>query len=175
MDGFVTTSDLDAYLSGDKDAALAAATAAMRSYCRWHVAPEVTEVLTVDVESDVILLPSLHVTEVSSVTVDGDVLDADRYEWSTAGVVKARGRCFPRGFRKAQVKLTHGYAEAPEVAAIVMAAAARSAENPSGISRTQVGQISETYSQAGRDPAVGGVFNALELAVLDRYRLPSRP
>ena len=43
MAELVQSSELDAYLSGDSDTALAAAEAAVRSYCGWHVAPSKAE------------------------------------------------------------------------------------------------------------------------------------
>lgn len=173
VDPIVTTGDLDAYLAGDKQQSLDAATAAVRVYCGWHVTPVVTETVTLDVEGCTALLPSLHVLDLEAVKVDGeDVPRGNGYEWSQAGILRVHTR---RGFRKLEVTMTHGYEDAPDVAGVILAAAARSVLNPSGVSRSQVGQISETYSQAGRDPAVGAVLNSQEKAILDRYKLPSRP
>lgn len=181
VDPIVTTGDLDAYLGGDKQQSLDAATAAVRVYCGWHVTPVVTETVTLDVEGCTALLPSLHVLDLEAVKVDGeDVPRGNGYEWSQAGILRVHARRgfrvhARRGFRKLEATMTHGYEDAPDVAGVILAAAARSVLNPSGVSRSQVGQISETYSQAGRDPAVGAVLNSQEKAILDRYKLPSRP
>ena len=54
----------------DPDAVLAAAEA-VRSYCGWHIAPAVEETVTLDGSGGRhLLLPSLHVTEVSEIVAD---------------------------------------------------------------------------------------------------------
>ena len=173
----VTTTDLDAYLSGDRQAALDAATAAVRAYCGWHVTPEVTETVTVDVEGCTVLLPSLYVTDVTEVRAEGEVVDAAGYEWSAAGILRVHAK---RGFRTLEVTMTHGYAEAPDVAEVVLRAAARStAVNGSDgaafpLKSVQVGQVSEGYA-VPTSWAGGSALTDEDRAVLDRYKLPPRP
>lgn len=168
----VNTTELGAYLAGSPQSAIDAATGAVRAYCGWHVTPEVTESVTLDVASGLVLLPSLHVTAVSSVVADGDTLDPDRYEWSAAGILRASLR---RGFRKVEVTMTHGYVDAPEIAGVILAMAARSVVSPDGVMRAQVGQISETYSQTANNQAGGIALLLSEMSILDRYKLPPRP
>lgn len=173
IEPIVTTGQLDAYLTGDPQSALDAATAAVRAYCGWHVAPPATETVAVDADGYTVLLPSLRITAVSSVTVDGAPLGADAFEWSAAGILRLTASA--RGFRKVEVAMTHGFDTAPDVAAVIFAVAARAIASPSGVVRAQVGQVSETYTQTGANQAGGVALLDAEMATLDRYKLPPRP
>lgn len=169
----VHPSEFDAYLSGDPHAALVAAEAAVRSYCGWHVAPSKAETVTVWGDgAAVLLVPSLHVTEVAEVRVDGKVVDG--YTWRVHGAL--HGRCL-RG--RVEVDMTHGFpADSPAgevLRSTILAVAARAIASPSGVVRAQVGQISETYSQTGFNQAGGVALLDGEMATLDRYKLPPRP
>jgi hypothetical protein len=90
--------------------------AAVRSWCGWHIAPSATE--TVKVESEggrVILLPSLHVTDVTAVRDESGSVIAT-YKWRENGIV--------RGYWRAEelyaFDITHGYDEMPpEIQAII--------------------------------------------------------
>ena len=73
-----------------------AAQAAIRKYCGWHVAPSVTRTVRLDGHGgDSLLLPSKHVTALSSLKLDGveHVQDA---RFSEAGsLVLVNGATFP--------------------------------------------------------------------------------
>jgi hypothetical protein len=163
------------------------AVAAVRSYCGWHIAPSRTETLTLDGPGgNVLCLPSLHVTDVLSVTEDENLLDpALDYNWSEAGVLRrswATGywsgysgswwSCAMRGIR---VELTHGYDEWPvELAGIIQAVADRISDNPTGLEQQTVGPFTEKYATSGTGGA-GTAFAGADEAVLTRYKLPPRP
>ena len=169
----VTTTELDAYLSGDSDSALAMAEAAVRAYCRWHVAPVKSETVTVwGVGDGAILLPTLRVVSVESVTVDGEPVTD--FEWREHGTLHGAGW---RG--RVEVSFTHGFDQTGPAFEVVrgqiLAVAARAKASPDGVVRAQVGQVSETYSQTGSNQAGGVSLLAVEKAALDAYRLPARP
>lgn len=169
----VTTTELDAYLSGDSDSALTKAEAAVRAYCRWHVAPVKPDTVTLwGVGDGVLLLPSLHVVSVESVTVDGEPVTD--FEWREHGTLHGAGW---RG--RVEVSFTHGYdAESPAfevVRGTILAVAARAKVSPSGVVRAQVGQVSETYTQTGFNQAGGVSLIDVEKVTLDAYRLHARP
>lgn len=168
----VTTTDLDSYQSGAPQTVIDQATALVRAYCGWHVSPVVTETITVGSDGGrVLMLPSLHVTDITSVTVDG-VAQTD-YSWSEAGYVT--GCYWPTGPRSVAVSLTHGFADAPDVASIILAVASRAQASPDGVVRVQAGQVSRTFSQTAFNVAGGVSLVAHEKAVLDLYRIPGRP
>jgi len=145
-----------------------AACAAVRAYCGWHIAPSVTQTLTLDgSDTDVMLLPTLHVTDLSSITNDGTAVTEP--EWSTFGIV--RGTCWTDKFRGVVVSFTHGYDECPpEIIGVLHEAADRGLE---GSAASQVGQV----RMGGVDGVAGAVAFVMDKRsdVLDRYKLPPRP
>lgn len=155
----------------------------VRSYCRWHIAPSRSGVVyTTTQPTTSIILPSLHVTAITSVVdSDGNAYAATDYTFTEAGIL-IRGffddfqwcrEWWPRG---TVVTFTHGYdVPPPEVTAVVQAIAQRAVDNPG--SRTQLtdGPFSESYSLTGTGEAVSLSLLAGDRAALDPYRIPSRP
>lgn len=104
---------------------LEAAEAAVRGYCGWHVAPVITESLTLDGNgTNRIFLPSLMVREVFDVTIDGKLMDLNELEWSADGMLKLKSGRFPDKYRIVTVTFEHGH-EPAEVAHIVQQIADR--------------------------------------------------
>jgi hypothetical protein len=155
----LTPTELDEFRNGDPVRLIGAATAEVRSYCGWHIAPEVTETVKVDGSGVALLLPTLHLTDVTSITRDGvDVPLAD-VRWKPNGIVT--GYTFSGEY---DVTFTHGYDSTPEDVARVVAALA--SEGMDGLRRLKSwtkGPFSESYDEDSAQ------------SVLDRYRLPSRP
>ena len=172
----VTSTDLEAFQGGDVDALLDQANAVVRGYCGWHVAPVVTQTVTlVGSRNPLLALPSLNVTAVSSVTVDGVAVDVDAYTWSAIGVLR-RVDCWWNGFASTtggqsavEVTFTHGYDSVPDLARVILALANRMQDNPKSATRVQAGPFAEQYGAAGSG------FTLDELAVLRRYRIPVAP
>ena len=166
--------------------AQARALAAVQAYCGWHIAPSTDDELTLDGPgSSTLVLPSLHVTAISSVTELGTVVDPTGYAWSATGVVRRTGEGgdglwgytwtharWTGALRGLVVAFTHGYDELPlEVQAVVDRVASRAVES-SGL-LTQVGQV--TYATGEDGLPATGTLTAADRAVLDLYRLPKRP
>ncbi|MBV7412296.1 hypothetical protein KRX56_06085 [Dermabacteraceae bacterium TAE3-ERU27] len=146
-----------------------AAAAAIRAYCGWHVAPVLTETLTLDGNgTDTILLPSRQVCDIHTVTVNGQALSADCYEWSAAGMLRRIGGVWPERFRCLEVTLRHGFEDAVEVAGIVEAYAARVRMDTSGaVSSQRAGTQYVSFGSGG-----GGLgLMAKEREILAPYRL----
>ena len=167
----------------DDAARLLQAEGIVRGYCSWHIAPSRADSVTVRGNgSAVITLRSLHVTDVTSVTCDGTLLDSSNYAWSEAGVLTRlcgdgtlshhRG-----GWWESEivVEFTHGYAEVPaEVTGIVQAIAQRAADNPGSRPRTQDGPFADTFSQIGFNQAPAWGLLDAEKEIASRYKLPTR-
>lgn len=173
-DPIVAPSDLTRYQGGDAQSLIDAATAMVRRYCGWHITPAVTETVRLKGSgTSVQMLRSLHVTAITTVTYDGDILTSDDYEWSEVGYLSllARGPYFSatHGYPRKwlEVGYTHGYDEAPDVASVILGLVSRGQKTPSGVMRSVAGPYSEDYAEGG--------FLKDELAILDRYRLPPRP
>lgn len=140
-----------------------AAEALVTAYCGWHIAPPRTETITLDGPGTrTLLLPSLHVTEISSVISDGTTLDPDCYDWSESGIVELRGGWFSRRLRGVSVALKHGYETMPADLAAVVSQIDGTGFGPQAV---QVGQV--------RVQTADGVQAAG--SILDRYKLPPRP
>lgn len=97
------------------DSVLAAALAAARRYCGWHVSPvREDDEVTIDGPGGTLLsLPTRAVIEVSEIVEDGVTLDVDSLDISkTTGTVQKhpRARWTNRGGAIA-VTMTHGYTE----------------------------------------------------------------
>lgn len=155
----LTGGDLAEHREHRDDAAVSSAVGAVRSYCRWHIAPSVTVTKRVDGTGAAILLPTLYLTAVTSVVdLDGSPLTLTDLDWRENGVLvsSARGTY--------DVTFTHGYETWPsEVRRVILAAASRARM---GAAKTQgAGPFSVSLDVAADD------WSAAERAVLDRYRL----
>lgn len=170
-----TVSDLSIYQAGDEQAAIDQATALVRAYCRWHVSPSLIETITVDSsDGPALMLPTLHITDVSAVTQAGVVLDPTYYTVHAGYLLRADDSGCWSG--PVTVSLTHGFPDVPlEVRAIILAVASRAQVSPDGVIRRQVGAVSESYSQTGFNVAGGVSLMQHEKDTLDLYKLPPRP
>lgn len=72
--------------------ALQAASQAVRTACGWHIAPSLECTARLTCEGKLAQLPANFVTEVASVTEDGEPLSSGQYEWRRDGLL--RRACF---------------------------------------------------------------------------------
>lgn len=142
----------------------------IRDYCGWHIAPSVTETLTVDGPGlRTLLLPSLRITAVAAVTQDGTAVPATEWEWSELGMLRHRSGVWTDRWRGITVTLTHGYDTAPAgVLGVILDVVSDAVATPLGGGPEKVGPF--------EFPAGGGTaFRAHQLAVLNRYRAAAGP
>lgn len=154
-------------------AILSAASAAVRKFCRWHIAPRITETITVTPnDGPVVFLPTLRLVGVSDVNMCGyHWADAD-LDWDEAGMLSApyvwgQGR----RFRGLTVTITHGFDDVDDVLAVVVAVAARQAITPTGVVREQAGSVSIAPSLVAPNVAGGIVLLQHERDALAAYRV----
>lgn len=183
----VLPQDLADYKNNEPNLLIAQATAAVRNYCGWHVTPVQTDTVTLHAEgARSLLLPSLHVLDVSSVTVDGALVDPASYTWTPDGVLARRyawdiydssldyrdwRQDFLAGRRwwglTTTVTFTHGFDQAADFAGVILAWVAVRQTAPKGITSQQVGPFAVQY---------GNHEETLDaVSILNSYRLPSRP
>lgn len=165
----VYPSDLDDFPGAPFPTSLVeAAEASIRAEAGWHIAPVVTETLTLDTDGGTFLrLPSLRVVSVDSV-VDADAAALGDYTLSRLGTLYRR-RGWPWGFGGVAVTLTHGFDAMPAELVPVVVDRCRRLLAGDATQRTEsVGPftLSETFRGEGGATAVGGA--------LARYRLPPR-
>lgn len=154
----------EAYRDGEPIQLLNAAAQEVRSYCGWHIAPEVTETVTVEGLGAALLLPTLHLTGITSIThVDSETpLTLDYVHWWPNG--KVTGYAFSGEY---EVTFTHGHAVTPDdVGRVVAAIAGDGIEGLRRVKSWARGPFSETYEDGGADS---------DRAVLDRYKIASGP
>lgn len=164
------------------------AIALVRLYCGWHVAPEQDDTLVMDGPgASTLILPSLHVVDLTAITEDGVLLDPTAYSWSSAGIVRRgdtswwmtspywRG-CGPRwtaNLRGLEVELTHGYTDwPPEVMGVIERLTARA--NADDTVLAQVGGVRYATDADGM-PVSGASVTDVDRHILDAYRLPELP
>lgn len=96
---------------------LAAALAAVRTYCGWHVAPVVVgDMVTVDGGGRRVLeLPTGRLLELTALTEDGATLDVDDdIYWSADGLVRKKSNAYwSNHYRAITATMTHGYEPVP--------------------------------------------------------------
>lgn len=137
-----------------------AAVAAVRSYCGWHIAPEVTETVTIDGSgSSLQILPTMRLVDLVSITNDGTAVDSP--EWSHDGFV--RRSCWTRKLRGVVAEMTHGYEVWPDELESV------TVELVAGAARAGVKAVTSGSHQVSFETTL----SSSQLGVLDRYRLPS--
>lgn len=182
LDPFADAQTLSEYTKGAisindprVEGALAGASAAIRRYCGWHVAPVVTETLTLDGPGGRVLsLPTLNVSAVGPVVEDTTSLtDSTDYRWSADGSVKRKSGYWSDDYRILTVTLTHGYflQDVPDVVRVILAVVARELSSPTGATREQAGAVSVSWAISS--PGVSGGIALLqhERDVLDHYRI----
>lgn len=159
--------------SGMDEEAWRAAVSAIRHACGWHIAPSVTETLTVEGDgSGLLLLPTLHLTGVSAVSNDGEALadltDKDAFQWSRRGVLRWNRRWSAK-YDGVSVTITHGYDDfPPELLAVARAMAGL------GFGTQATMLVSGPHTMMlSKEAQAGGAGNASAYKhVLDRYTIP---
>lgn len=107
LDGYVMPASLD-------PEAVKAAAGRVRAECHWHIAPWHTQTWVMPVPADGIVdLDTLMLVSVESVTVDGDPLGPDDYDWSESGRLQLRSGIRGRGMRSLSITATHGHETCP--------------------------------------------------------------
>jgi hypothetical protein len=151
------------------------AIAEVRGYCGWHIAPEVTEDVTLDgTLSTVLRLPTLKLVELNSLSICEHVIDVTEHsevEWSAGGWLR-RAAGFGGQLRGVVANITHGFETMPlDVPAVIDGIADRS-----GWITDQYVQVGQVRVATGGDGApIGGELSSSDIAVLDRYKLPPYP
>lgn len=153
---------------------LTAAESLVRKYCGWHIAPVIEEDMVLDGTGTASLfIKSYRVVDVVSAEVDGTVLDPATLEWSEAGYLRTSG-VWPDKLRSVKLTVQHGFDDAPDVAAIIRAIAARASASPTGVVREQAGAVSIGFSLTAPGVSGGVVLMDHERRMLDQYRIGAR-
>lgn len=167
------------------NAAIDAASAAVRAYCGWHVAPTVSETLILDGPGGhVVALPTMHVVSLLALRERVGqpyvnpipTVDKATYEWSSFGELRRSGGFWTSLYRALEVDLEHGFPTGSTAWGIahslVVSVAARAILSPvSGVVREQTLVSSITYGQSYAGVSGGSTLMPHETAALSPYRL----
>jgi hypothetical protein len=179
MDPLATDGELQTHLQRVIDPvgaelALTLASGAVRAYCGWNLAQETATLTGYGDGGQILTLPTLMLTTVTEVRIDGEVQDLTL-------PVTDRGRVLPTqkgqlflaagwpAFCEVQADVVHGYDPVPDlVKLVVLDMAARRLVNPDLLVSATVGQVSKTYATGRSDPTA---MTSLHERLLDRFRL----
>ncbi len=171
-----------------------AASGIVRAYCGWEISEVVDQAVTLDVADggSQVMLPTLRLTNVSAVVVNGvgayglPPVQPASWTWSTAGIVclawlswntlydQSQSPRYPSGLGRLTVTYSGGYpaGSVPDEIKAVTCSVAERVTAPSDIAQRleNVGgiQTNTTYARASD----GNGLSATEVAVLARYRIP---
>ena len=131
-------------VNGLTQEAIDSAVATIRRLAGWHVWPEREDTVTVVSPGDpLVVLPTKHLADVLSVTVDGEVVEVGEDDWTPDGTLWI-GRLRPsRSGRPHRVtaQIRHGYAAPGDVLGLVASMAGRASlpATSYGVGRINVG------------------------------------
>lgn len=148
----ITVGEFDAMTGGKwanderVEPAILAASAAIRSYCRWHVYPSLSCRATLDTDgSRSLWLQTTMLTGVDSVTVNGSEI-GDAYQWSRIGQVMPDQRPLP-ALQGAVVEYTAGIDTLPsDLAEAVKNVVIRAVALSYGVASESAGGVSISYN-----------------------------
>lgn len=150
--------------------AVLAASAAIRNYCGWHVAPAVTCKATVPGGGRMLHLPFMGVTSVS-VSIEGVELPSTAYDWRREGIVRRiDGLWWPCRWGSVVVEATAGYEADAILKQVVVQLAGNAIAAPLGVKEEHAGQVGISYNTT--NGIAGGIsLTARDMACLAPYRV----
>lgn len=178
---FVTAAEFSAWTGGKipstdprVEPLLAGASAGIRRYCGWHIAPVLEETLAGDGPGgSLLLLPTGRLLSLVSATNAGSVVDLAEVDFSRSGMVELRGGWWSSRLGSVSVRVQHGYdvADVGDVCQIVKQVTANALASPMGATREQAGQVSISWATTA--PGVSGGLSLLErdFAVLAPFKI----
>lgn len=171
--GYDVTGELDPIISVDDfnemtggvyasnpraEAALKAASQAIRNYCGWHICPSMACTANPEGGAVVARLPAVYVSAISKITENGTVLTTDGYQWRKDGLVK---RSFPYVWSDVwgglEIEYTAGFSAdaVPDLAEAVCAITAGVLAVAAGVTSESADGVSISYSSSASSIAAG--------------------
>lgn len=155
--------------SGVDEEAWRAAVSAIRAYCEWHIAPVVTEEITLDGSGGPLLfLPTKRLLTVAGASNHGEAVADSDLSWSSRGTVRGPSSWSMAKYGDVTMTITHGYEDFPaEVIAVARSMASAGFGSPGG--KLTSGPHSVELSSAAQ--AGAGSLSPAHERVLSRYRV----
>lgn len=135
---------------------LNAAQAAIRRFCRWHVAPSITETVRVAGSGHTLTLPTGHLTALDEVRIPARdlTIDPTALAWDETGSVVWAAGTFPCLPGSVEVTMQHGFDldDVPDVQELLLTLARRAGSHPGIITQQSVNGASVSYATGGGAP-----------------------
>lgn len=157
------------------DPLLRGASAGIRRWVRWHIAPVLEETLTGDGPGGrLLLLPTGRLLDVLSATNAGYAVDVANLAFSERGMVEfTEGSAWSARLGSVSVRVRHGWdlADVSDVAQIVKQVTANALASPMGATREQAGSVSVSWAVTA--PGVAGGLSLLQrdLDILSAFKI----
>ncbi|ALY08855.1 head-to-tail adaptor [Arthrobacter phage Galaxy] len=153
---------------------LRGASAGVRRYCGWHIAPVLEETLDGDGPGGrLLILPTGRLLKLLTVDNGGEAVDPAAVDKSKSGMLELRAGAWSSRLGSVSVRVRHGYdvADVADVAQIIKQVTANALASPMGATREQAGQVSISWATTA--PGVSGGLTLLErdLAVLSAFKI----
>ncbi|MCI1934718.1 MAG: hypothetical protein LKJ31_06420 [Atopobiaceae bacterium] len=147
--------------------ALLSASATIRSYCGWHIAPLLSCEAQISPRGCFISLPALQVASIDSVVEEGTTLvEGADWDWSKNGLIHRIGHAWKRGLATVVVNYEAGFDDVPDdVLAVCFQMAQRLLAVPFGIKSETADGVSVSYDASVR-------LTTNETLLLSSYMLP---
>ena len=155
------------------EAALKAASQAVRNCCGWHVSPSLECKAHPYGEGAVMRLPAAYVSEIKSVKEEGkDLTDSD-YEWCEGGLLKRTGKNWTEKWDGVEVEYKAGYdADAvPDLAETVCAIVAGVLAVASGVTSESADGVTISYSASAS--SIAASLTSQQRSALEPYKVVS--
>lgn len=154
-----------------------AAVSAVQLAAGWHIAPQRSETVVLDVThcESWLRLPTLALDSVTAVRDKdtGAVIAADRYRVShRLAQIRKRSGYWPAGYGRVEVDIVHGFETVPLELLAVIAEAAATARRDQAVTQQAAGPYSVTLGDGG----AGYLGNPVGTgAILEKYRIRYAP
>jgi len=158
---------------GGSRAYLAAAEKTVRDFAGWHIAPVLTQTLTLNGSGErSLLLPTLRVKAIAAASNAGVELDPTALEWSEDGRIRLPdGQRWTDRLRGVRITLEHGIDDASLVIETISQIAARAELSPTGATREKAGMVELTPTMVAPNAAGGVVLMEHEKVQLAPYQI----
>lgn len=162
---------------------------ALKHYCGWIPFPERDETFVLNGYGQLpLLLPTLHVSDLTEVKMRGQTVPLDQIEWGHNGVVYLHSSAewvnyrhphpvpWPKRLRGIEVTAKIGYSfdECADLVGTVASTVGRTTFNPLGRTGYKVGERQENFAVGSGGLVTGTRPLGDDLAVWDKYVLPDR-
>ena len=151
------------------EAALAAASQAIRNYCGWHICPSVDCTAYPPGGTTVMCLPAGYVSEIDTITEDGTAVTD--YEWKRTGLIRKKCGRWSHTWDGIKVEYTAGYDEeaVPDLVDAVCSIASGVLAVSSGVVQESADGVSITYSTNAA--SVASALTSNYKSALEPYRV----